>query len=177
MSNPKEAVILVGHGGLPSDIPPKVVENFMKLHKQRVRANTPATIQEKDLESVIRNWKRTSETDPYKAGLEKLADQLRPRLEGMVLKTAYNEFCYPSIEEAADELAAEGISKVILVTTMLTPGGSHSEKEIPQEMNDLVKKYPNVEFIYAWPFDLGVFADLLSNHIYSFTAANSLLER
>lgn len=176
MSNLKKAVILVGHGGLPSDIPPKVVENFMKLHKQRVRAKTPATLQEKELESVIRNWKRTPETDPYKAGLEKLSDHLRPQLEGMILKTAYNEFCYPSIEEAADELAAEGVSKVILVTTMLTPGGSHSEEEIPQEVEDLEKKYPDVEFVYAWPFDLGVFAEVLSNHIDSFTETPSLPE-
>ena len=31
------AVILVGHGGLPSDIPSEIVEKFMRFHKARVK--------------------------------------------------------------------------------------------------------------------------------------------
>ena len=34
MENNKQAVILIGHGGLPSDIPKDIVEDFMKIHKQ-----------------------------------------------------------------------------------------------------------------------------------------------
>jgi sirohydrochlorin cobaltochelatase len=161
----KKAIILVGHGGLPSDIPQQVVESFMKIHKQRIRSGTSITDQEKELETTIRSWERTPETDPYKAGLEKLASHLKPMVEGYILKTAYNEFCHPSIEEAADELVLQGASNIILVTTMLTPGGSHSEKEIPMEISALQKKYPETDFKYAWPFDLEVFALTLSVHI------------
>ena len=53
MEELKQAVILIGHGGLPSDIPKEVVEDFMKIHKQRVRMGTPITEKEKDLESTI----------------------------------------------------------------------------------------------------------------------------
>jgi sirohydrochlorin cobaltochelatase len=137
----------------------------MKIHKQRIRSGAPITPQEKELESTIRNWQRTPESDPYKAGLEKLASHLKPTLEGYILKTAYNEFCYPSIEDAADELVDQGVAKIILVTTMLTPGGSHSEKEIPMEMKALQEKYPETNFVYAWPYDLEVFALTLSTHI------------
>ena len=168
MTTLRKAVILIGHGGLPSDIPKDIVENFMKIHKSRVRMGTPITSKEKELESIIRNWERTPESDPYKSGLEKLATHLAPRLEGFVLKTAYNEFCYPSIEQAADELVKEGVTEVILITTMITPGGSHSELEIPEEVEDLRSKHPEISFQYAWPYDLKAFSVLLSDHIHNF---------
>ena len=97
MENNKQAVILIGHGGLPSDIPKDIVEDFMKIHKQRMLTGIDITSKEIELDSTIRNWERTPESDPYKSGLEKLANNLAPRLEGFILKTAYNEFCYPSI--------------------------------------------------------------------------------
>jgi sirohydrochlorin cobaltochelatase len=140
METPKQAVILIGHGGLPNDIPKEVVEDFMKIHKQRIRRGTPINSEEKDLETTIRNWERTPESDPYKVGLEKLADQL----------------------------AEENITKVILITTMITPGGSHSEREIPEEVEALRLKYPKMDFQYAWPNDLDLFSNLLSDHIINF---------
>ncbi len=164
----KQAVILIGHGGLPSDIPREIVEDFMKIHKHRLRTGTHITSKEMELDSVIRNWERTPESDPYKFGLESLATHLAPRLDGYILKTAYNEFCYPSIEQAADELAEENVSEVILITTMITPGGSHSEREIPEEVEALRLKYPKINFQYAWPYNLDIFSKLLSEHITNF---------
>ena len=38
MKDHKKAVILVGHGGLPSDIPSEIVEKFMRIHKGRIKA-------------------------------------------------------------------------------------------------------------------------------------------
>lgn len=166
MKTYKQAVLLVGHGGLPKDIPQHIVESFMKVHKQRVRSGAAITSEEKDLESTIRNWERTPESDPYKAGLENLASHMEPHLDGYILKTAYNEFCYPSIETAVDELS--DVSKIIIVTTMITRGGSHSEIEIPEELKDLSKKYPDIDFQYAWPFGMDSFALFLTDHIKNF---------
>ena len=174
MEDPKQAVILIGHGGLPSDIPKEIVEDFMKVHKQRIRMKTAITSKEKDLELIIRNWERTPESDPYKSGLEKLAAHLTPRLEDYILKTAYNEFCFPSIEQAADQLAEENVTEVILITTMITPGGSHSEIEIPEEVDALRLKYPKINFQYAWPYDLDIFSNLLSDHIINFSKKSSV---
>ena len=53
METLKKAVILIGHGGLPSDIPKEIVEDFMKLHKTRVRTGMPITSKEKELEFLI----------------------------------------------------------------------------------------------------------------------------
>ena len=78
MSNSKKAVILVGHGGLPSDIPSEVVEKFMRVHKGRIKSGSPITDQEIELDTTIRKWDRTPENDPYKTGLESLASHMEP---------------------------------------------------------------------------------------------------
>ena len=168
-SNNKKAVILVGHGGLPSDCPGDLVQKFMALHKRRVAQGLPASESEIELDGTIRYWPRTSETDPYKTGLEKLAGNLESLLDGATLRTAYNEFCAPSIEVAVKELAEEGFEEILLTTTMLTPGGSHSEKEIPEEVEKLRVTYPNVQINYAWPFDLVKVAGLLAKHLQGFS--------
>jgi sirohydrochlorin cobaltochelatase len=93
---------------------------------------------------------------------------MEPMLEGYILKTAYNEFCYPGIEDAVDELSKENVTKIILVTTMITRGGSHSENEIPDELSDISIKYPSIDIQYAWPYDMDVFASFLATHIKEF---------
>ena len=69
----KIAVILVGHGGLPSDMPSEMVEKFMRVHKGRIKAGGPITEHEIQLDTAIRKWERTPENDPYKTGLESLS--------------------------------------------------------------------------------------------------------
>ncbi len=92
MKTISQAVLLVGHGGLPKDIPQQIVDSFMKIHKQRVHSGIAITAQEKELDSTIRKWKRTPESDPYKAGFENLAAHMKPLLSDYILKIAYNEF-------------------------------------------------------------------------------------
>ena len=168
MQSSNKAVLLVGHGGLPCDIAPEIVEKFMRIHKSRLKTGSPITQQEVELDTIIRKWQRTPETDPYKSGLETLASHMEPLLEGYKLKTAYNEFCYPAIEDAVEELAKENVSKIIIVTTMITRGGSHSENEIPEELRVLNSKYPNIDIQYAWPFSMGAFALFLTDHVKDF---------
>ena len=158
MENFKRGIILVGHGGLPSDIPSEVVEKFMRLHKARVKSGGEVTSQEVDLDNTIRRWERTPESDPYKSGLETLASHMEQFLKDDVVKTAYNEFCYPTIEEAVEELSKENVS-------MITRGGSHSEREIPEELEDLKQKFQDIDIQYAWPFDMDAFALFLTAHI------------
>ena len=168
MDDIKKAVILVGHGGLPSDMPSEIVEKFMRVHKGRIKSGGPITEHEIGLDTTIRKWNRTPENDPYKTGLESLAAHMEPMLEGHILKTAYNEFCYPAIEDAVEELAKESVTKIIIVTTMITRGGSHSENEIPEELSALSLKYPGIDIQYAWPYDMDVFASFLTTHIKAF---------
>ena len=68
MNNLKTAIILVGHGGLPSDIPSEIVDKFMRIHKVRVKTGSEITKEEIELDRAIRMWRRTPENDPYKTG-------------------------------------------------------------------------------------------------------------
>lgn len=164
----KKGLVLVGHGGIPSDCPGEITQKFMTLHKKRLAKGLPATQLEIELEEKIRTWPRTATTDPYKAGLESLAAQLTVLLPDWSLKTAYNEFCAPSINRAVEVLISEGSQEVTLITTMVTPGGSHSEKEIPEEVEKLQAEFPEIAINYAWPFDLKKIAELFAAHVKSF---------
>jgi len=57
---------------------------------------------------------------------------------------------------------------------MITRGGSHSEKEIPEELQVLCSKHPNIDIQYAWPFDMDIFALFLTTHIKVFDPIGSV---
>lgn len=169
MNSKNKAVLLVGHGGWPSDCPEELAGKLKRLESKRRKANLPPSEEEIELDSIVRAWPRTPETDPYKYGLELLASRLAEHLDNYSMGLAYNEFCDPTIAKAAHRLIQEGVKTIVLVTTMFTPGGSHSEKEIPEEVELLQKQYPEVEFIYAWPFDMDRAAGMLADHVADFT--------
>ena len=53
--------------------------------------------------------------------------------------------------------------------TMFTPGGSHSEVEIPEILDHLRPQYPGVKLRYAWPFDLKLVANTLTEQVTRFS--------
>lgn len=165
MNSKNTAVLLVGHGGWPSDCPEEYAGKLKRLESQRRRENSPPSEEEIELDNIVRNWPRTPDTDPYKYGLETVAARLAEQLGYYSMGLAYNEFCDPTINKAASRLVQEGANSIIIVPTMFTPGGSHSEKEIPEEINLLKNQFRDVEFIYAWPFDLDRVAEMLANHV------------
>ena len=168
MNEATKGVVLVGHGGIPKDYPGELVTKLKRLEAQRRAAGIPMSHEEYELDQKIRRWPRTPETDPYQAGLELLATRLKPLLHETRFSTAYNEFCTPTLDEAIEEQIADGVNEVTVVSTMFTPGGSHSEYEIPEEMDELRRKYPDVTLTYAWPFDLDRVADMLCQHLRRF---------
>lgn len=170
MSNTEQGIVLVGHGGIPKGYPGDQVTKLKRLEAQRRAAGQLMSSEEYELDQHIRLWPRTPETDPYQAGLERLAAQLKPLTDGAHFSTAYNEFCTPTLEEAIEKQIANGAKDITVVSTMFTPGGSHSEYEIPEEMEELRKKHPAVTLTYAWPFDLAKVAEMLSAHIKQFQA-------
>ena len=168
MNITNRGIILVGHGGLPSDFPSELVAKLMRLEKERRRTKLEPSSEEIEIDRTLRHWPRTVESDPYKAGLEQLLSYLSPLFDGMMVKLAYNEFCAPNLTEAIEAMIAEGVKHITVASTMFTPGGSHSEIEIPEEIEPLILKYPSTTIVYAWPYDLGKVANLLKEHITSF---------
>ena len=162
-------VILVGHGGIPKDCPQELVTRLKRLEAQRRAAKLPRSQEEIELDGKIRNWPRTAETEPYQAGLEAVAARLRTQLGMVRFAVAYNEFCAPTLEESVESLIQQGATHITVTTTMFTPGGSHSEIEIPEILDHLKPKHPGIELRYAWPFDLNLVANTLAEQIKQFS--------
>src|SRR5687768_13282263 len=108
MMQPTRSVILVGHGGIPKDCPPDLVMKLKRLEGQRRQSGQPISTEEAELDQKIRRWPRNAKTDPYQSGLQALASELRPLLNGVLFGVAYNEFCTPTLEEAIIGLIREG---------------------------------------------------------------------
>ena len=168
MATVVRGVILVGHGGIPKGCPSELVTKLKRLEGQRRAAGTPMSVEEHDLDTKIRQWPRTPETDPYQSGLEAVAAQLRANLGEVLFAVAYNEFCAPTLEESVEELIKKGATHITVATTMFTPGGSHSEIEIPEILERLRKQYPDIVLRYAWPFDINLVAVMLATQVNQF---------
>jgi sirohydrochlorin cobaltochelatase len=169
MTATTRGVILVGHGGIPKGCPQELITKLKRLEAQRRAAGAPMSAEEHELDTRIRRWPRTPETDPYQSGLEAVAAELRANLGNVLFAVAYNEFCAPTLEESVEELIKKGATHITVTTTMFTPGGSHSEVEIPEILGHLRPQHPEVELRYAWPFDLTLVANTLTEQVQRFS--------
>lgn len=169
MASVVRGVILVGHGGIPKGCPQELVTKLKRLEAQRRAVKLPPSPEERELDGRIRRWPRTPETDPYQAGLEAVAARLRTDLGDLLFAVAYNEFCAPALEESVEALIKKGATHITVATTMFTPGGSHSEIEVPEILEQLRKQHPTVVLRYAWPFDLNLVANTLAEQIKRFS--------
>ena len=161
-------VVLAGHGVPATDCPSEWVGQLMAMEWSNgphggQTSGVKARIQE--LDSKIRNWPRRPENDPYKGGLEQLAAVLRTCLPDALLEIGYNEFCSPTVPEAIRGVIQKGARRVLVVPSMLTPGGLHSEQDIPKAIQQAKRDNPHVPIEYVWPFDLKAVADLLATHV------------
>lgn len=155
-------VVLVGHGGVPTDCPPALVGEFKRLEAASKGRPTPELL---EADRKLRAWPRTEKTDPYKAGLEAVAAALAKAMPDHLVLAAYNEFCAPTVEEAFAEALARGARSITLVSTMFTRGGVHSEREIPALAAKLQREHPDVTVRNVWPFELSAVAAMLAGEV------------
>jgi len=165
---PRRAVVLVGHGGVPRDYPLECLMQLRALETRRRASGAPPSQEEAALEHKLRHWPRTPANDPYQAGLKSLAAHLRPRLEPARLVLAYNEFCAPTVADAIRTLAAAGVTDIVAVPSMFTPGGVHAEIEIPEIISALRAELPHLRLHYAWPFAGEHLAAFFEEHLRQF---------
>ncbi len=165
-SDKKIGVVLIGHGAPATDCPPEFVGELMRL-EWRKNGHDHAAVAAKaaELDAKIRDWPRHAGNDPYKIGLEKVASALRPLLPTELFIIGYNEFCRPSIPEAIQTLIQQGARRIVAIPSMLTPGGLHSEIDVPRELEKIRSSHPDVSVEYVWPFDLKAVAQLLASHV------------
>ncbi len=160
-------IVLAMHGMPPRDFPPQEAAEFFALHTSLAHPGPDrAAVRQwaAAIETKMRCWPRTPENDPFHAGSYELAAHLR-RATGTDVIVGFNEFCAPSLDEAFDQAAATGARRVVVITPMMTGGGEHSERDIPQAIGRARERHPGVRFIYVWPFDAAEVARFLADQI------------
>lgn len=154
------ALVLVGHGGVPKNMPRSWVREMKQFARRAEDGDRAAASAARDIDERIRSFPRSEETDPYGAGIERLAQQLRKRLPEWNVVVAFNEFCAPTIEEAVAAAVQAGATDVQVVTTMITPGGTHCEVDIPEAIERARAAHEKVNIHFVWPLELGRVADM-----------------
>jgi sirohydrochlorin cobaltochelatase len=162
----RSAVVLVGHGAPASDCPPYLVFKLKQLESRRRALGGDPSDEEQELDAKIRNWPRTAGNDPYRAGLEAVAEKLHARLpDGTELVMAFCEHCAPTLDAAVEDLVKRGFERVVVVSSMMIPGGAHSDVDVPRTIEGVSWRFPDLDIEYAWPFDTESVADLLALHL------------
>lgn len=169
----KTIILLIMHGIPPSDFPVEERNEFFGLsgrlrHAKGEELNTLLERQ-KVLETKMRNWPRTIENDPFHAASFELAGHLS-NISGDQAIVAFNEFCAPDVQTALQQAIGESPERVVVVSTMMTKGGGHAEVEIGEYVEKAKNEHPEVEIIYAWPYESREVAEFISHHIMSFTS-------
>lgn len=160
-------IVLAMHGMPPKDFPEKEKMEFLRLHSQHSKpgALTAEQISRHDeLDAKMRAWPRTPQNDSFHEASYRIADEMKKASQGEVL-VAFNEFCSPTVAETLDKAAALNQGEVVVVTPMLTRGGSHAELEIPEDIEKARQRNPKASFRYAWPFDSGFVARFLNEQV------------
>lgn len=161
-------ILLAMHGMPPADFPQKETLDYFMLHSrlENMSESPPPQMQQQyeELDNKMRNWPRTKENDPYSFTSYELATILSKQT-GYRVVVGFNEFCSPSLDDAFEEAIKQDPNKIIVITPMMTQGGEHSEKDIPEAIERAKKRSSNIEFSYVWPFDSSKIATFLAEQI------------
>lgn len=164
----KTVIVLAMHGVPPNDFPPEEMREFFTLHGRLEMSPTPRSpaleSRYKELGDKVKRWPRSRQNDPYHAASFELARALQGE-SGFEVIVGFNEFCSPDIDEALSQAAGEGADRIIVITTMMTRGGEHAERDIAQAVSRARRKHPAAEVIYAWPFETTEIARFLAGHL------------
>ena len=161
-----KAVILIGHGAKPKDLDKALLKEKHNLKAERLRLD-PQNMSKREIEvdRMIRDWPRNSSNDPYYAGLTTLSKELKKQNPHLRIEMAFNESCSPDPWQVIEIFSKENIDEVFILSTMVTPGGNHSEKDLPKLISKAKEKYPNIKFNYIWPYKMDLLAELFTKHL------------
>jgi sirohydrochlorin cobaltochelatase len=82
--------------------------------------------------------------DPlWRKPIEAVADTIRQRQPGTLVRCAYLELCEPSLPEAAAELVAQGATE-LRILPMFLGMGKHAREDLPELVEALRLSHPNV---------------------------------
>ncbi len=81
-------------------------------------------------------------------GLFKIVEMLRALEKWDMVEAAFLQLAKPGLTEAVEDLIARGAKRVVVMPLLLF-SGNHVLKDIPEEIDNERKKFPDIEFCYA----------------------------
>lgn len=162
----KTIIVLAAHGAPATDCPRSTIGMFMALESMPRLVKRFGLLQrlKASLDRTVRFWPRTASNDPYREGVDVLAQRIAAQTGHEVL-SGYLEFCAPDIGACIDEAVGRNAGRVVVATTMTTRGGEHSEVEIREIVEAAQKRHPSARILYAWPFDTDRVARMFADEI------------
>ncbi|MFQ5832058.1 MAG: sirohydrochlorin chelatase [Candidatus Thorarchaeota archaeon] len=161
-------IVLVMHGMPPKDFPEDELMELVGLHRMIESSGDEVSkhiLDRFDMpDARVRNWPRDAENDPFWDASFRLAAEMSSET-GCGVIVGFNEFCAPSVADAIDIAAQDGPAKIVVTTPMMTPGGEHSEEDIPDAIERAQERFEETEIVYAWPFSLSDVARFLSSQV------------
>ncbi len=140
-THPGTGVVLVAHGDIPQDSTNKNAGVMQDAEKHAQHWS-----------KMGKEWPRSEENDPNYYDTIVLKVKLREMFWPIPVEVGYMEFASPDIDEAFEKLLRTGVKKVIFCGgTAFFGRSSHSLIDIPEHIDRLKAKHPEVEIVYAYP--------------------------
>lgn len=169
----KDVIVMAMHGGPAHDFPPEEMAELFSFDclKNGLADDALDSLERRHqaLEEKMKRWPRNADNDAYFTGSQTLAEALS-RATGLAVIACFNDYCAPDVPSGIDSAVALGATRVIVVTPMMTPGGGHSEQDIPSSIKAAQGSYPQIPIVYAWPFDVEPIAAFLAGHMEKFVS-------
>lgn len=84
-----------------------------------------------------------SRVEATKNTINAVVDMVREKITDRPIEIAYMEFCEENIEHGIKTLADKGVTEIKVVPYFLFEG-IHIRKDIPEEIEEILKKYPGI---------------------------------
>ncbi len=81
-------------------------------------------------------------------GLFKIVEMLREMKKWDMVEAGFLQLAKPGLTEVVDDLICRGAKRVVIMPLLLF-SGNHVLKDIPEEIDNERKKFPDVDFCYA----------------------------
>jgi len=90
-----------------------------------------------------------SKSDEANRVLDGLGRQVE-ELTGLPVRVAHMQWAEPSIHDAVDACARDGVRDLVVVPVFLAPG-KHSMKDIPRMVSEAIRKHPGMTHSMGTP--------------------------
>ncbi len=81
-------------------------------------------------------------------GLFSIVEMLRGMGKWDMVEAGFLQMAKPGLTEVVDDLTGRGAKRIVIMPLLLF-SGNHVLKDIPEEIDNERKKFPDVEFCYA----------------------------